>query len=487
MGDVLTPTDEQYGCIDLFHQGHSMVIEALAGTGKTKTLEMIGASTKVQGRYFAYNNAIVREAERRMPANVKAQTMHSLAFGAVGQRYAHRLNTPRMKGWQIAQQLGIGDIVVRFGLQSKVLHTGFLGSYVMRALRNFLTSVDDAPGLMHFPLLRGIEDPTKEKSYENNDAVRNELLPALLRAWIDAQSTSGVLPFEHDTYLKLFAMTRPHIAADYIMLDEAQDADPIIAQIVMGQADHSQLVLVGDQNQAIYAWRGAVDAMETFDTTHRAALTQSWRFGPEVAELGNMLLRVLGSHLEMRGTPSIPSRVGKVDPHDTILCRTNARSITETLLAQSDGKRVHVVGGGAEVKRFAAGAKQLIEEHRSSHPDLACFGSWTEVLEYVESDPQGGDLRLLVDLVEKFGADEILKALEQMPSQAEADLIVSTAHKAKGLEWDRVLIAQDFTRYEDDAELRLLYVAATRGRLVLDDRNLTGFYEWLAMAPRVVA
>ena len=56
-----------------------------------------------------------------------------------------------------------------------------------------------------------------------------------------------------------------------------------------------------------------------------------------------------------------------------------------------------------------------------------------------------------------------------MPSHA--DYVVSTAHKSKGLEWNRVQISDDFL-YDINSlavkitpeELRLLYVACTRGK-----------------------
>lgn len=57
-----------------------------------------------------------------------------------------------------------------------------------------------------------------------------------------------------------------------------------------------------------------------------------------------------------------------------------------------------------------------------------------------------------------------------MPTEASADVVISTAHKSKGREWQSVQLAGDFPDEAagSDAELRLLYVAATRGRLELD-------------------
>jgi superfamily I DNA/RNA helicase len=92
-------------------------------------------------------------------------------------------------------------------------------------------------------------------------------------------------------------------------------------------------------------------------------------------------------------------------------------------------------------------------------------------------DPQGDELALNVRLIEEYGVEAVVSALGRMPaSEDEADVVVSTAHKAKGREWDTVKLADDFSRTDDEgepqvmskAEWRLLYVACTRAKRVLD-------------------
>ena len=72
-----------------------------------------------------------------------------------------------------------------------------------------------------------------------------------------------------------------------------------------------------------------------------------------------------------------------------------------------------------------------------------------------------------------------------VPQPETADRVLATAHKAKGLEWPEVRLAEDFpslpeldgldpdgaprlTAEERDQELHLLYVAATRARRRLE-------------------
>ena len=62
-------------------EGEILKIEACAGSGKTSTLIEI-AKSRPEWRflYLAFNRAIVEEARRRFPPNVRIFTTHSLAY-----------------------------------------------------------------------------------------------------------------------------------------------------------------------------------------------------------------------------------------------------------------------------------------------------------------------------------------------------------------------------------------------------------------------
>lgn len=117
-------------------------------------------------------------------------------------------------------------------------------------------------------------------------------MPFAAKAWADLHNPDdGIVRFEHDHYLKMWALTKPRIDADFLFLDEAQDTNPVLEQVFASQRDHAQLVMVGDSAQAIYGWRGARDVMTGFDATH-LTLTQSFRFGPLLAEQANRWLEL---------------------------------------------------------------------------------------------------------------------------------------------------------------------------------------------------
>jgi superfamily I DNA/RNA helicase len=76
----------------------------------------------------------------------------------------------------------------------------------------------------------------------------------------------------------------------------------------------------------------------------------------------------------------------------------------------------------------------------------------------------------MVSLVQSFETAEILAAVGRMVPESRADLVISTAHKAKGREWPTVQIASDFSKLkpENKPGLRLQYVAVTRAQDRLD-------------------
>lgn len=481
------PTAEQQRCVDLARTGRSFVVKAGAGAGKTSTLQLIAEALSTrQVLYVAYNKAIVKDVSGKMPRNVRAATAHSLAWQAGGKRFKGRLDKGRQRRREIAARLGI-DAPMAFkqddGSPPKMLSPEQLAGVVMQAVGKFCTTADDRPSRDHFPYVEKIDLVVNGvRRWENNNLLRAEMEPVLERAWADVLDPDGWLRYTHDYYLKLWQLSHPRLNFDVVMLDEAQDANPVIASIVEDQV-HAQRVLVGDENQQIYEWNGAVDAMKNFDIPDSAMLTKSFRFGPEIARVANETLALLAVPTDMRieGHAPILSVVGPLRDanghRQAILCRTNARAIQEVMDALGHGQRPFLVGGGKDIATFARAAIDLQEGRSTDHPELSCFDSWDQVTAFVQQDPQGEELRLLVKLMDDFSPQAILAALNDMADERGADTIVSTAHKAKGREWDRVRIASDFlpkdpNQEPSDADIRLRYVAVTRAKLHLDDTAL---------------
>ena len=76
----------------------------------------------------------------------------------------------------------------------------------------------------------------------------------------------------------------------------------------------------------------------------------------------------------------------------------------------------------------------------------------------------------MVELIQSFGTAKLISALNQVVTEKQANVVISTAHRAKGREWNDVRLHGDFLHVDDmDAEdLRLAYVAVTRAQRTLD-------------------
>jgi hypothetical protein len=470
-----TPTGEQAAIIGAFSREDipNIVIEAGAGAGKTSTLKMLAAAAgRRRGLYVAYNRAIADDAKRDFPAGVQCSTAHSLAYGAVGRDYRHRLNGPRVPARETARILRINEPVK---LGDLYLAPNQLARLAMEMVARFCRSADPEPGPFNVPSKPGLDDPDTLRD------LREVITPLGRRAWADITSPDGRLKFDHDAYLKLWQLSEPRLPADYVMLDEAQDANPVILDVVTRQKD-AQLIAVGDRSQAIYGWRGAVDAMDAFPAQVRLSLSQSFRFGPQVAHEANKWLDVLGARLRLTGYDRISSKVATLESPDAILCRTNAEAMAQAMVSVNAGRDTAIVGGGSDIRALAEAAVTLKAGAGTSHPELYAFRTWREVQDYAENDPGGSDLKVLVQLIDSHGPDVIMDVIDRLCDERRAEVVISTAHKAKGREWDSVRIASDFRepKKKDDGsdgavpreEAMLAYVAVTRAKLTLDRSGL---------------
>ncbi|BFO23184.1 hypothetical protein SHKM778_95720 (plasmid) [Streptomyces sp. KM77-8] len=256
-----TPTDEQAHAVDAFRAGHHLVLQAGAGTGKTSTLVLLAASASRRGRYLAFNKDIARDASGRFPRTVVCRTAHATAYAALGHRFTSRLNSPRQPAWKVGQALGMTR-PVRIGAHE--IGPRLLSHTVLRTVTRYCHSADRDLANHHVPRLRGLDSSGEHKQ------LAEYVLPFASKAWADLQhSDRGAVRFEHDHYLKMWALTGPRIEADFLFLDEAQDTNPVLEEVFTAQRAHAQLVMVGDSAQAIYGWRGARDVMAGFDAAPR--------------------------------------------------------------------------------------------------------------------------------------------------------------------------------------------------------------------------
>lgn len=480
------PTPEQYEAITLFLAGGNVSVSALAGSGKTATLQfMAEAAPGRRGLYAAFNKALATEgAQKFAGTNVTSTTMHALAYRDFGARMQHRLSDREPVRWQEkAHVCGIDGkylLPASSGARTAALSRQQLVRATEATVKKFLNSDQPSIGaaLVELPANIGELKPKDEAQ------LRGAIVGFANKYWQDLQRQDGVLKFTHDCYLKMFELSAPELPFDYILFDEAQDASPVITSI-LHQQKNTQVVAVGDKNQAIYSWRGATNSMEAFGGA-ATALTTSFRFGQPIADVANDWLELLGSDLRVSGLPGKPASVwASQRTPEAVLTRTNAGALSELVQSQTAGIPTGIAGErkAKELRSLAAAAKNLQDKGWTSHPELSSFHAWAEVADFADSD-DGEDLKPFVDIVDKFGAGQVVSIIDSCVPTGQARTVVSTAHVAKGLEWLHVRISDDFRDPGDRGgapkalpaeEARLAYVAVTRPTRHLDPSG----FDWL--------
>lgn len=468
----MTPTAEQQAILDRAPAG-TVKVAAGAGCGKTSTLEEYGRRWSARGLYLAFNRSIAREAAGRFPPNIETRTAHSYAYraldlgrrGNVVGKYRHEHLKPF--AGDIEPVPGMTDARAR--------------GEILRTIDNFLIDEGSKIRGIHCP----VADPGQNLAIRRNARI---VVRKLLRF------DSHDLPITHDTYLKTFELRhRIEGRYDYMLIDEAQDLNPVLISIAKKAG--LPLVLVGDSFQSIYRFRGAVDAMDAF-AVDELPLTHSWRFGEAVAVLANRVLRHSSRPVRyrLRGNPARETEIlpwsGRVQlrPGTALLALTNAR-LFEGLVTLD--RPFHLIGGIEDLRRQLLSAHALWSNnpHLVVDPGVARFRSWRALDDAAERGDY--EARRLRDIVGAYG-DRLPPLLDRLGSlyrerESDAPLLVSTAHRAKGREFETVVVLDDFedpadlvarrqkdARWTDEADqqINLLYVACTRAtrRLFLAPR-----------------
>ena len=488
----ITPTKEQEDIIYAVAKGLTVKVAALAGTGKTSTLMMIAeAYPNLKGLYLAFNKSLQLDAQAKFPDWIDCRTVHGLAYQVVGKEFKHKL-MHKITPYEFIMELGIEDITSSFKVEDEYII--FTASQILAwthdIIRNFMFSGRETIELKNVEWFTRLALPKhnpfldKEDSfYDDNTTAIDELYNTLneslfkyARDLWEKQSdiNNHDIPCEHDTYLKIYQLSKPLIEDyDYIMLDESQDANPCMIDILSIQK--CQVIYVGDEYQQMYSFRGTINAMKNIEA-ETYCLTQSFRFGNAIAKEANEILKSLRSPHLLKGLPSIKSFVVEnIKPPYTFIARNNLRLFEECLSKIEDGYRCCFVGNLQGMIRLIRSAYSLWCKKKEWVNDkrVSCFEDWYELSDYVrEHDDQ--ELSICVSFIMKY-QESTLSKLREIQAEAkykedEADIILTTAHKAKGREWDNVILANDFS-FKTDDDKNIYYVALTRAKLTLQHKS----------------
>lgn len=444
-------TEEQMEVV--YSEADNTYVKARAGTGKTTTLaEFVRIRKKDKFLYLVYNKAIKDEASAKFPENTNVQTIHSLAYSVFGEKYADKLSDEIkvidiFKGVSFFNGKDINDEEV-----SKLCLT------VVRTLKRFFNY---AVGSLE-------------------EMELNSLVCELASEyWMKMKSESLDVCMTHEGYLKLYQLSNPILNYDYIIVDEAQDSNEVMLDIVYKQ--DAKKVFVGDEHQMIYGFRGAknifIDNPYKKEDDLVLTLTESFRFGKEIASVANVLLVKYKKEVDLvKGTnkEGFISILDESEPY-TIITRTNAHLFDLAYDEVQKGRKIHIIGGYENLFNSVKDGYYLFigEKDKIKSEFLKSFKNFFAFKEMVERVKMG-EYKFLINILEKYG-DGILRAIVDMQKsivgKKQADVTFVTAHKSKGLQFLNVRLANDFAELFDKKgnefevesdEINLLYVAVTR-------------------------
>ncbi len=465
----------------------SIKINAVAGSGKTTTI-IEYAATRPKGSkilYLAFNKSVKLEAQRKFAAkglnNVEVQTAHSLAFKHIMRNRKYKIKTNGYKTTEIVELLSLK------GNNEK--HTEHvIANHINKFITYFCNS--DAARVQQLNYLDTINDAKAESFVRTFYPTIEQQTRIML-----AQMQKGEIEITHDFYLKLFQLSKPKLPYDYILFDEGQDASMVMLDIFLSQ--NAVKVIVGDKHQQIYGWRFAVNALE-YTFIDALDLSVSFRFPQSIAMLAAAVLK-WKKHLDPPGDVKITGNGASEEVKTkATIARSNLALLVSAINYVTDNRKVkHIYfEGNIHSYTYADDGASLydvlnlanLKHYAIKDPLIKSMNSLDDLEEYIEKT-EDVQLAMMLELVKEYGNEisDLIKSLKELhvpdDQREKAEMVFSTVHRAKGMEYDVVYLAEDFITEERiirltgekkdtqpvdfsklNEEINLLYVAITRAK-----------------------
>lgn len=443
-------------------------VTARAGCGKTTTI--LAACEVAQGRtaFFAFNKSIATELATKAPAHVKVQTLHALGFGAIRGVF-RSVQVDADKTFKLLKPLLRADEMELISPVKKLLSL---------AKNNLVPPTDE-----------NLFDLANE--YEitvNGDSARIfELVRAVFEAGIPSDDAQAVeIDFDDMIFLPPFLNMRVP-AYDWVFVDEAQDMNNAQKELVLMVAARGRVCYVGDPAQAIYAFRGAdSDAMPNLAKQLRAlgrpvvdlALNETRRCPKQIVKAAQAFVP------DFNALPDAPegsikqAREIDAQPGDMVLCRMNAPlvSVAFKLLRANVPVKIQGkdIGAGllSVIKKLrAVSVNDLLsklENYRAKELETISrrYADKPSKLENATAALNDKVDTLAFLAAEQSTIDGLTASIERLFAEVASSngvVLLSTIHKAKGLEAPRVWILVTKTR-PGAQENNIQYVAITRAK-----------------------
>lgn len=253
---------------------------------------------------------------------------------------------------------------------------------------------------------------------------------------------------------------------EYVLVDEAQDVNPLFQNIL--DKIEGKKIFVGDPYQSIYGFRNNINLFsEIPENAVKKTLRRSFRFGKKYAKsLNNLCHKMYGSTFFIKGNEDRNTKILSSYPScDNVvhIARTNSHIFEKAFFAAKEGKKIAIPLDLDEMRDIVFDVFYIKSGMFYKVQKLKGINSYERCKAVGKYEKNIG---IATRIVDKFGI-EIFSMFDAIRNSLTnwkfADAIFYTAHKSKGLEFENVVVEDDFNaKGADMEEKNLFYMAATR-------------------------
>ena len=471
-----TFSDYQKAVFEFIQNGNgNAVVNAVAGSGKTFTithaLSLISSSDTVL--FLAFNKHIVKELQGKVNkknlTNVDVMTVHSYGSKVLWNNIKSKLDADKI--WK-----AIDTMFPTWDIEEEI-KKGYVGRVKRLIELAKMNLCNDADNLYQIALKHDIEifNGEIEHAIEILEITNKNLR-------VHDFNDMVYFPTRHNLNGKKY---------DWVFIDECQDLSKA-QQSLMRRAlkVNGRYIAVGDPHQCIYGFAGAdVDSFKNLQNqpnTISLPLSLTYRCAKNIVAKAQSLVPHIQSLPD--ATDGIVRYNGKIEElgdSDMVLSRVNRPLITLCLQLLGDGKKAYVKGKDigtnlanmlkkTKKKSFDDTMKELISQKSLMVTKMMKRGTSKED---AENSVVVQTYQDKLDALDALGknlntVEEVVQRILKIFSDENIGICLSTVHKAKGLESNRVFIVEPekmpakWARkdWEKEQEANIEYVAYTRAK-----------------------
>jgi len=437
----------------------SAVIIAVAGSGKTSTIVECAnlIPTNLAVTFCAFNKSIAQELATRLPGHVGAQTLNSMGYRALIRYLDNRgLKLDSRKTHGIITEYMVPDQAKLYGAGiRKLVGLAKAHGIVPRHMAGTALMLDTEQNWVDLMEHYDVEFEVKADPFKGIEYARQILGESIKRGqWL--------IDFDDQLYLPVIWQAN-FDKRDLLFVDEAQDVNPVQrAMIRMALKPEGRGIFVGDPCQAIYGFRGAdTEAISHIKEEFAAKefpLSVSYRCPRSVVRYAQQYVDYIQpSKLAPEGRVLALGGFGPniFKPTDAILCRNTAPLINMAFCILKTGMACKVLGRDIGqglvrlIRKMDASNIEELEGALEAYKEREIRKLITKGKEELASviEDRVGTITIFIDQLSEDARtiDHLIDWVGRLFSDNDSGILtLSTVHKAKGLEWERVFILDPF-------------------------------------------